>query len=55
VKKEIDLGNPRYAASRKSSFMGGLINGRHTQNGYYTTSDPKKRELYENLLTENDE
>ena len=32
----MDLGNARYAASRKSSFMGGLLNGRHTVNGYYT-------------------
>ena len=31
LKKIADCGNPRYAASKASSFMGGLINGRHTK------------------------
>ena len=35
----MDFGNPRYAASRKSSFCGGLINGRHTLDGYYPLSN----------------
>jgi hypothetical protein len=35
IKREMDFGNPRYAASRKSSLCGGLINGRHTLDGFY--------------------
>jgi hypothetical protein len=38
VRRDKDLGNPRYAASKHSSFMGGLMNGRHTRDGYYTTN-----------------
>ena len=39
IKREMDFGNPRYAASRKSSFCGGLINGRHTLDGFYPLSN----------------
>lgn len=31
----MDLRNPRYAASRAATYMGGLINGRNTQDGFY--------------------
>jgi len=35
IKREMDFGNPRYAASRASSIVGGLLNGRHTADGFY--------------------
>ena len=31
------VNNPRYAASQKSSMMGGLITGMHTKHGYFDT------------------
>ena len=31
----MDFGNPRFAASKASSIAGGLINGRHTVDGFY--------------------
>jgi hypothetical protein len=59
VKREMDFGNPRYAASRKSSFLGGLVNGRHTQDGYYTQNTNSKKnileKLEENIVTEIDD
>ena len=44
LKKIADCGNPRYAASKASSFMGGLINGRHTKatTFYEADEDPSK-------------
>ena len=35
IKREMDFGNQRFAASRASSIAGGLINGRHTVDGFY--------------------
>lgn len=35
IRREMDYGNPRYAASRQSSFCGNLITGRHTTDGFY--------------------
>ena len=35
IKREMDFGNPRFAASRASSHVGGLLNGRHTADGFY--------------------
>ena len=35
LKKVVDNGNVRYAASTTSSLCGGLITGLHTKNGFY--------------------
>ena len=35
IRREMDFGNPRFAASKASSIAGGLINGRHTVDGFY--------------------
>lgn len=35
INKNADLNNKRYAASKASSVMGGLITGMHTRNGFY--------------------
>jgi hypothetical protein len=35
IRREMDFGNQRFAASRASSIAGGLINGRHTVDGFY--------------------
>ena len=55
----MDMGNPRYAASKKSSFLGGLVNGRHTQDGYYTQNTTSKKNILEkledNLMAESDD
>ena len=44
IKREIDFGNPRFAASKASSQAGGLINGRHTVDGFYRYSKDEKDE-----------
>lgn len=35
------MGNPRYAASKHSSFMGGLVTGMHAKHGLYKDDDQR--------------
>jgi hypothetical protein len=50
--KNIDCNNPRYAASKASSVMGGLITGMHTRNGTFNYDGPKEREENEKPISE---
>ena len=38
----IDSGNPRYAASKHSSFLGGLTTGQHVRNRFKVPVDVHK-------------
>ena len=40
----MDYGNPRYAASKKSSYCGNLIGGRHTTDGFYKNGKEEEEE-----------
>ena len=40
----MDYGNPRYAASKKSSYCGNLIGGRHTTDGFYKDGGKEEEE-----------
>ena len=39
----MDSGNPRYAASKHSSFFGGLTTGQHIRNKYKIPVDVEKK------------
>lgn len=46
IKRVVDHGNRRYAASQASSFCGGLTTGQHAKNSFYIAGGGKDDKVF---------